>query len=306
LCPSAIALIKTMPMKTSNQDNALLGAIIGALPDPVFVVDEHGRYVEVLGGRPDASGGGRDLVGRSLSEVLPPDVAEEMMATIHSALDGGGTRVEQFRLGDGDERARWYEVRIAPLPAEPGEPRRVAWLSADITERKLLEHQLEEAALIDPLTQVGNERHFMRVLDQEIRRQGRYKEPFCLLLLRVDQLETVQAAYGQEAADGCLREIARIIRQELRHSDVPARTDEAEFGVLLLNTSMKWGLEVGERIRIRIARMPFALPQRLLHLTVSGGITDFRTNDSPGAMLARAEKALFKSEDAGQDRISVG
>jgi len=293
-------------MKTSNQDNAMLGAIIGALPDPVFVIDEHGRYVEVLGGHDDPNGSGRALVGRNLYEVLPEEVAEGLMATIQSALDCGDTRVEQYRLDDGEEHTRWFEARIAPLPAEPGEPRRVAWLSADITARKQLEHELEEAALIDPLTQVGNERHFMRVLDQEIRRQGRYKEPFCLLLLRVDQLETVEESFGRDAAEGCLREIARIIRQELRHSDVPARTDDAEFGVLLLNTSMKWGLEVGERIRIRIARMPFMLPQRMLHLTVSGGITDFRTSDNPGAMLARAEKALFKSEDAGQDRISVG
>lgn len=292
-------------MTGEPQDNPLLGALVGALSDPVFVIDEDGRYVQVLGGNGSRQEHERALVGRSLHDVLPEAVADGLMASIRAALTEGGTRVEEYRIDAADAGAHWYQARIAPIAGAPGEPRRVAYLAMDITARKRLEQELQDALLTDPLTEVGNERQFTRVFEREVARQGRYKEPFCLLLLQVDHFDPIEETFGEDIAHACLRETARLIRQELRHSDVLARIDRSEFAVLLVNTTINWGLEVGERIRTRIARMPYTLPKRTLHLTVSGGVTDFRNGDTTSAMLYRAEKALHKSENAGHDRVSV-
>jgi diguanylate cyclase (GGDEF)-like protein/PAS domain S-box-containing protein len=296
-----------------DSDQNTLHAIVQALPDPVFVIDEHGRYIDVLGGR----GGGLDnphdaFVGKHLHEVLPPEVADGLLASIRSTLERNAPRVEEYRLSSEaatiapSNEEQWFQVRLAPLPDAPGQPRRVAWLSTDITERKQLEHQLEQAALTDALTETWNERHFMRILSQEITRQGRYKEPFCLLLLELEHAETVRAQFGADAADNCVREVARLIRLELRHSDVLGRLGPDRFGVILVNTPMNWSLEVGQRIAIRVSRMPFAVPGRTLHLSISGGLTDFRSGDNNAAMLQRAGQALKKSQAAGRDRVSVG
>jgi diguanylate cyclase (GGDEF)-like protein len=294
-------------------DQATLGAIVQALPDPVFVVDEHGRYVDVLGGRgalPERPG--EALVGKSLHEVLPHDVADELLASIHAALDRNAPHVEEYCMPahasavEPLEGEQWFQARITPLPSAPGQPRRVAWLSTEITQRKQLEHQLEQAALTDSLTETWNERHFMRILGQEITRQGRYKEPFCLLLMELDHADTVRTQFGGDVADGCVRDVARLIRMELRHSDVLGRLDTDRFGVVLVNTPMNWSLEVGQRIAIRVSRMPFTAPGRTLHLSISGGLTDFRNGDNTAAMLKRAEQALRKSQAAGRDRVSVG
>lgn len=294
-------------MKNSEQDNAMLDAIVGALPDPVFVIDENGRYIDVLGGGSlDLTGVNRSLVGKNLYEVMPQSVADGFMASIRNALEGGAPRVAEYQLPTEGDQPQWFEARITAIPGEPGQPRRVACLSHNITERKQMQNQLAEAGLLDEDDEIHSRPRFMRLLSEEIKRQGRYKEAFCLLLLDLDHFEIVSQTFGEGVGDSCLHDVARIIRQELRHSDVLGNVDGEEFGILLVNTPMNWGLEVGERIRRRVAYMPFAVPGRTLHLTVSGGLTDFRTGDTPEEMLGRATKALKKSQNAGRDRVSVG
>lgn len=293
-------------MQPGDHDKATLGAIVQALPDPVFVVDEFGRYVDVVGGHSDSAPA--TLVGKSLHEVLPQEVADELLESIRATLARNAPSTEEYcmQAEAAPDREQWFEVRLSPLPDAPGQPRRVVWLNTDITRRKQLEHQLEQAALTDPLTETWNERHFLHVLDQEINRQARYKEPFCLLLMELDHADTVRAEFGAEAADGCIRDMARLIRLELRHSDVLGRLDGDRFGVVLVNTPMNWALDVGQRIAMRAARMPFAAPGRTLYLSISGGLTDFRSGDTVDTMLHRAQQAVRKSQSAGRDRISVG
>lgn len=297
-------------MLPSDPDKTTLGAILQALPAPVFVVDEHGRYVDVLGGR-SASATSGNIVGKSLHEVLPTEIADDLLASIRSTLERNAPCVEEYRLpletrsSERQDAAQWFEARIAPLPDTPGQPRRVAWLSTDITQLKRLEQQLEQAALTDSLTETWNQRHFSQLLGQEIARQARYKEPFCLLLLELDHADTIRSQFGAEAADNCVRDVARLIRMELRHSDILGRLGPDCFAIILVNTSMSWSLEVGQRITVRASRMPFIAPGRTLYLSLSGGLTDFRTGDNTSGMLQRAQKALRKSQSAGRDRVSV-
>lgn len=292
--------------------NAILYSIVQALPATLFVVDEHGRYLNVVGEQALPAHDGGTLIGKHVREVLPESVAEGIMQSLQAALDTGAMRRQEYRLsasaagGSQAEDGRWYEGRFTPLPQEPGEPRQVAWLSQDITDRKRLESEVDAAALIDPVTELSNQRHFMRVLDHEILRQERYREPVCLLLLEVDHYETIRDSFGTDIADTCLREAARLMRQQLRHSDILGRLEDAEFGILLLNTPLNWAKEVAERIRARIAATPLTLPQKTLRLTVSGGVAAVREGETASSLLWRTEEALFQSESGGRSSIRIG
>jgi len=71
-------------------DPSLFAAVLDALPELVFVLDRDGRYVDVLGGRDDGRyHDGRSLVGHSMHDVLPHDLADGFLARIHEALDTG-------------------------------------------------------------------------------------------------------------------------------------------------------------------------------------------------------------------------
>jgi diguanylate cyclase (GGDEF)-like protein len=299
-------------MHPENHDKTTLDAIVQALSEPVFVVDEHGRYVDVLGGNGSASDSApATLIGKSLHDVLPSDVADGLLLSIQATLQRNAAHTQEYKLPLSSDTLelqhaeQWFQARLAPLPDAPGQPRRVAWLSTDITERKLMEHRLAQPALLDPLTESWNEPYFLQTLNQEITRQERYKEPFCLLLLELEHSDTIRVQFGVDAADNCIREVARLTRRELRHSDVLGRLGSDLFAIILVNTTMSWALEVGQRIAIRASRTPFATPGRTLYLSLNGGLTDFRSDDTAANMMQRAQKALNKSQTTGRDRVSV-
>jgi len=300
-------------MHPDNHEKTTLHAIVQALSEPVFVVDEHGRYVDVLGGNSSAlDSAPQTLIGKSLHDVYPTDVADYLLSSIQAALQRNTTHTQVYKLSQpADTLAlqhseQWFQARLAPLENTPGQPRRVAWLSTDITEHKLMEQRLAQSALLDPLTESWNEPYFLQTLNQEITRQERYREPFCLLLLELEHGDTIRSQFGQDVADNCLREVARLIRRELRHSDVLGRLGSDRFAIILVNTNMSWALEVGQRIAIRASNTPFATPGRTLYLSLSGGLTDVRQDDTPAQMMQRAQKALVKSQSTGRDRVSVG
>lgn len=297
-------------MHSQSQDKTTLDAIVQALSEPVFVIDEHGRYLDALGNSNQASSHAADaMLGKSLYDVLPDEVADALLASIRAALSRNTPQTREYKLPanwlEPDSVEQWFQARLAPLPSLPDQARRVAWLSTDITERKQLEQRLEQSALLDPLTESWREPYFLRVLNQEISRQERYLEPFCLLLLELEHSDTIRAQFGAEVADNCIHEIARLIRRELRHSDVLGRLGPDRFAIMLVNTSMSSALDVGQRIAIRAARTPFTSPGRSLYLSINGGLTDFRSDDTPANMMQRAQKALNKSQATGRDRVSV-
>lgn len=275
----------------------LLSALVAAVRARVLVFDANGTCTQALEAE-DA-----DLVGANIEHILPPRIAQRLGGVMRHSLEESIGHLLEYRIpSNGDKsRDRWIEARISPISKT-----RVLCLFEDISARKYLEEDIEHATLIDPLTEISNQRHFMRVLDQEITRQGRYREPFCLMLLEVEHYDTVREAYGDEIGDQCVQDVARLIRQQLRHSDVLARLEGAEFGVLLLNTTLSAAREVAERIRARIAATPFAIAGRTLRLTITGGVTALRTGDTASSLLWRSEEALFKSERSGQSGIHVG
>lgn len=126
-----------------QQSRNQLQATIEAIPDPLFVVDLQGRYLDVHASRPELlAAPAEELLGRKLTDFKPPAVAEACMDALHRAHETGavvtGLEIE-LPLETGN---RWFELSIAPKKGRPlSDPRFVA-MSRDITDRKLAEQQL--------------------------------------------------------------------------------------------------------------------------------------------------------------------
>ncbi|MEI6558221.1 MAG: PAS domain S-box protein [Rhodospirillaceae bacterium] len=114
-----------------------LSALLGTLPDTVFILDADGRYLEVI--RRDRADRAA-VLGKRLNEILPAAVAERLLATIRRTIETGLSQSVDYHLGDGGDEA-WYEGRTAALPFDFG-PRPAVLLSVrDITPR----HRVEQA-----------------------------------------------------------------------------------------------------------------------------------------------------------------
>ena len=126
--------------KALADSESRLRAFSSGVPGVSFLLDADGRYLEVFGSELALLAAPREAVlGRTLHEVFPKDVADGFAGVIRAALDRRTTQIHEYRmvLAGG---ARWFEARVAPV----GDTDRVVWISWDITARKDAEARLSD------------------------------------------------------------------------------------------------------------------------------------------------------------------
>ena len=167
---------------------------------------------------------------------------------------------------------------------------------------------LTESSLEDPMTRVGNRRHWEETLGEELDRAVRSRMPLSVLMLDVDNLKKVNDAHGHALGDRALAVVGAVLLETCRSRDVPARFGGDEFAVLLPRTRASEAVAVAERIRSSLARRraAFGAPLDTL-LTVSIGIADLEAIREPRTdlLFESADQALYAAKAGGRDRIEV-
>lgn len=166
---------------------------------------------------------------------------------------------------------------------------------------------LKRLAEIDGLTQIANRRCFDNRLEHEWNRHQRETQPLSLLLCDLDYFKPYNDAYGHQAGDDCLRQVAQAIEQCLRRStDLVARYGGEEFAIVLQNTGLGGAKQVAESIikEIQKLRIPHRASEVGDCVTVSLGVTCCFPSEncsSLEAMIAAADRALYAAKDRGRN-----
>ena len=159
------------------------------------------------------------------------------------------------------------------------------------------ELQALRLALTDPLTGLGNHRHFHERLSREIEKAARKDAPLTLCLLDIDDFKLVNDRWGHPVGDRVLAEIAA----QLRRDGEAFRLGGDEFAVLLSGHDTANAREVAEAILARIETHQLA---RGGSVTASAGLATFPEDGSTGGELIRlADSALYWAKDQGKNRV---
>jgi len=153
-----------------------------------------------------------------------------------------------------------------------------------------------ERALSDGLTGIYNHRHFHEVLPREIERAKRYSQPFCLLMIDIDDFKKYNDTKGHLAGDKLLINIARILIGATRNVDIVFRYGGEEFVVILPQVKKQGGVEAAKRI--------LNLIKQKLSVTVSIGVTSFPDDGtSKNELINKADSAMHRAKELGKDRV---
>jgi len=166
-----------------------------------------------------------------------------------------------------------------------------------------LQQQLEQSSHIanhDRLTSVYNRYMFEETLHKEISRARRYSRPLSLIMLDVDFFKEINDRYGHQTGDAVLREIASILQQSLRDSDLVARWGGEEFVIILPNTAREQALSAAENLRDILAHHRFA---KEISITCSFGVTAYREGDSVDTLFTRIDKALYRAKEFERNNV---
>jgi len=183
-----------------------------------------------------------------------------------------------------------------------------------VLETKNLQEMAEKSeyykklSTIDDLTDLNNQRYFKHMLNTETQRHTRYKRPLNLLMIDIDSFKKVNDTHGHLVGDQVLKQVAALLKKNVRACDYLARYGGEEFAVLLPETTESEAFMVGERIVLTIYRHHFKTieGEPLGRLSVTIGLASFpRDAKEPDQLLKKADEALYQGKQLGKNRICI-
>ncbi len=165
--------------------------------------------------------------------------------------------------------------------------------------------ELYRLAINDALTGLYNKRYLMDYLQRELARSTRHGRPLTLIIFDIDHFKAINDSMGHLAGDLTLRDLAGCLRPEVSGDDLLARYGGEEFAVVLPETELESGAELGERLRQAVENHPFAFEGRPYQVTISLGVASTHGNEalSPQDLIARADERLYRAKKDGRNRV---
>ncbi len=180
----------------------------------------------------------------------------------------------------------------------------------EILNKKLKEKNkiLKEMSEHDYLTNLYNRRHFINSLKllKNISKREKSLE-VCFIMIDIDNFKKLNDTYGHAIGDKVLIETSKILRKNLRESDLIARYGGEEFIIALLKTGKENCLKVAEKLRKLIEENEIETEKGKVRITISGGISSInlkgKTFDEIEKAIKLADENLYKAKESGKNKI---
>jgi diguanylate cyclase (GGDEF)-like protein len=173
-----------------------------------------------------------------------------------------------------------------------------------VTTRAHRARAMRAMMMRDSLTGLFNHSATTDLLELEIERARRNNTPLSVVMIDIDHFKTVNDNYGHSAGDAVLRDLARLLQQRLRRSDVIGRYGGEEFLLILPNTPGLAAAQLIDAIRISFSALRHSSADGDVHVTFSAGIAQLPPHeDTPIQLVQSADKALYRAKRAGRNQV---
>ncbi len=224
------------------------------------------------------------------------------------AMEDGNARQAEVYL----HHKRGYRVpvsvRATPLRDEAGNIIGGAELFSDNSSKKALQDkikELEKLALIDGLTGLSNRKHVEGELAARFHEKKRYGLDFGILFMDIDHFKGINDTFGHAGGDAVLKTISETFQASTRSYDLVGRWGGEEFVGIIRNVDHQLLGKVGERFRMLVQKTRIENFQTPFSVTISVGATLALPEDTPEAVIARADEYLYQSKRNGRNRMTI-
>ncbi|MDD5223837.1 MAG: diguanylate cyclase [bacterium] len=241
-----------------------------------------------------------EMVGRPLYDFLP-EQGKEIMAEQLARRSKGERKFYEIPWTGKSGKQVHTIVSPEPIFDDEGQYQGSFAVVTDISEHKLLEEKLRELSLQDELTGLYNRRGFFTLAEQQLKIARRLDRKMFLLFADLDRMKWINDTLGHSEGDRALQEVANVLKETFRESDVIARIGGDEFVALLFESSDSgteiYSLRLRDGFTVSKARESFNPP-----LSISVGVAEYDPEHpvSLEDLLARADELMY--EDKGNKK----
>ncbi|MDH5657019.1 MAG: diguanylate cyclase [Spirochaetia bacterium] len=162
--------------------------------------------------------------------------------------------------------------------------------------------QLEEAAITDYLTGLYNRKYLFDMSEKIFENARRGKISLTVAILDIDHFKKINDAYGHDAGDLVLKQVSKILQEEIRSSDILARIGGEEFCIVSMNLNDADAFTFMDRIRKRIEGSVVQAGENSIQVSMSIGFSG-KLADSFEAMMKDADQALYDAKNSGRNQV---
>jgi diguanylate cyclase len=243
-----------------------------------------------------------DAVGQSTRMIYPTDAAfRALIAEAGPALTRHGVVDTELELVRRDGQVFWARMRgRAVVPGEIGQG--TIWTIEDVTAAREQRERLAHTSDHDALTGLVNRAAFERQMDAAMSQTSR--QVFCALFIDLDRFKHVNDTGGHAAGDALLRDVAQVLTNTVRRSDVVARLGGDEFAVLLPGCPVHQAREIADKLCAEVQSYQLAWNGERFGVGASIGLVavgdDFKTT---AEVLRAADSACYAAKKRGRNRV---
>ena len=215
-----------------------------------------------------------------------------------------------FLTGATDVQAKvaGFDAGAVDYVTKPFEPTELRARVRAALRTKRYQDLLEARAHIDGLTGLRNRGYFDQRIADEVAAVRRYARDVALVMVDLDHFKGCNDRYGHPFGDHVLQAVGEVLATSVRASDAACRFGGEEFALVLTETSGRSALVLAERVRERIAGLPFQVRGQAISVTASLGIAssdDFARHAEVEVLplISLADAALYRAKKDGRNRV---
>ncbi|MDB9313011.1 EAL domain-containing protein [Spirulina sp. CS-785/01] len=278
------------------------------MSDLVCLHEPDGRYLYVTPSSQSLLGySPEELIGRNPYDLFHPDDLERIRQDSHNPALQGESCPMTYRIRTCSGHYIWLETLTKAIVDEVGNVVHLQTTSRDVSDRIKAELQLKHDALHDGLTGLPNRNLLMERLDLALKRAKRSPTfQFAVLFLDLDHFKVVNDSLGHITGDELLLEVANLLCEFIRDTDLAARLGGDEFVILLEEIQgIERAIKISERI-LAALRSPLQVTDREVFTSTSIGIVMQTPNHHQAEDILRdADLAMYRAKQRGRGRYAI-
>lgn len=198
---------------------------------------------------------------------------------------------------------RWVEI-VSPLAFAL-----LAFIVAVIVKYLIKSRDFDaqyKLATTDGLTELYNHRYFQEQMQNQVSHAKRYEVPLSLIIVDIDFFKKFNDTYGHQSGDAVLRQVAFILKKNVRSTDIVCRYGGEEMSIILPNTKYEEAVSIANKLCALVAEKKCKLSNgRESNVTISLGVSTFGADgETPAMIIEAADKRLYNAKENGRNRVN--